>query len=188
MDLEQSNAHHEAVQTKNRELASTITKAFLGSLFLAFLARVEIPLKPIPMTLQTLAVFLLALFQGRRTAALSCLFYLCEGTLGLSVFSAAPCSPLWILKPSAGFLISFPLAAYIIGTIEKKNHSNSALYSLFSIFVGQLVIYTIGISWLQFFIGMTAAIQFGVLPFIPTTIVKVFVAISIRKSYLCWKQ
>lgn len=154
----------------------------LGSIFLALLAQVEIPLQPVPVTLHTFAIFLLALFQGSNKAALSTLLYLGEATLGLPVFPNVYSNPLWILHPTAGYCLSFPIAAYLIGKIVELQKNPSAIRMAFSILCGQLVIYLIGVSWLSYFVDWNQALTFGLYPFIPMAVLKLCAAVSLKKG------
>lgn len=154
----------------------------LGSLFIALLAQVKIPLQPVPVTLHTFAIFILALFQGGNKAALSTLLYLGEATLGLPVFPSACSDPLWILHPTAGYCISFPVAAYLIGKIVERQTQPTAIRMAFSILCGQLFIYLMGISWLSFFVGWNQALTLGLYPFIPMAVLKLCAAVSLKKG------
>src|SRR4051812_45046818 len=87
--------------------------ALAGSCFLALLSQVAIPLPftPIPVTLQTLGVFLLGGILGGRRAVYSVVGYLVQGCCGLPVFAGGVSNPLWISSLQAGFLVAFIGAA-----------------------------------------------------------------------------
>ena len=94
-----------------------------GSLFLALMAQIAVPLPftPVPLTLQTLAVFLLGGILGPKRALFALVAYLVEGTSGLPVFTGGAIRPLWFLGLHAGYLFAFPLAAYAVGMLTEKN-------------------------------------------------------------------
>ena len=169
-----------------RVVCKSLLQVVLGSFVLALCARVTIPMHPVPMTLQTLGVFLLGITLGGRLAGLAGLLYLIQATIGLPVL-AAGVNPLWMFGPNAGYLLAMPLAAYLIGTMVKKNQ-NSSLWTMLSIFCGQLIIYTLGALLLSRIVGFKMAMMLGVLPFLPLAVLKLLLASSITRLYLRLKD
>jgi biotin transport system substrate-specific component len=163
-------------------LETDVCPVILGSLYIALLAQVEIPLSPIPVTLHTFAIFTLALFQGSRRAFLSTCLFLMEATIGLPVFPGGVSNPLWILAPKAGYDLSFPLAAFLIGKINESGAS--IVRQMLGLLTGQLLIYAMGISWLSFYVGWKQAFLLGVMPFILFDLVKLLAALSARKAWV----
>jgi len=147
--------------------------ACLGSCFLALMSQLAIPLigTPVPMTLQTLAVFLLGGILGGRRAAYSVIAYLIQGCCALPVFAGGVANPLWILSPQAGFLLSFVAAAFVIGKmIERKP---GILYIVGALILGQLVIFALGMACLSFYVGVSKACMVGVVPFLSGAVLKI---------------
>jgi len=163
----------------------TALQVLLGSLFMAILAQITIPLKPVPMSLQTLGVFLLPMFLGKKQAAYALILYLAEATVGLPVLSSMKVNPFWIVGPTAGYLISFPVAAYAIGFLLEKDQNQSFIWTAFSLLMGQVIIYTFGVTLLSFMIGWENAIFLGFVPFIPVGLYKVGLALA--SSRFCRK-
>ncbi len=157
---------------------SHLAQVFLGSVFMALLAQLAIPLKPIPMSMQTLGVFLLPLCLGKNRAALALMLYLAEATLGLPVLAGYKMNPFWLMGPTAGYLISFPIAAYVVGLIVEKAPSASVFWMALAILAGQVVIYTFGLSFLACAIGFHQAIAVGLVPFIPVNFYKLGIALA----------
>lgn len=155
-----------------------------GSCFLAVLSQLVIPLPmtPVPMTLQTLGVFLLAGVLGSQRATYSVLTYLIQGTCGLPVFAGGVSNPLWFLEPKAGFLASFVIAAFIIGKLIEKRRAANSLYLLGVLALGQLVIFFIGMSWLALYVGIPKAVAFGILPFLSGAGVKICAATLLLRA------
>ena len=88
-----------------------------GTALLAISAKVKVPFYPVPMTLQTLVVVLIAATYGMRLGVATMLAYLAEGILGLPVFANTPpmiASLTYFLGPTGGFLVAYPIAALII--------------------------------------------------------------------------
>ena len=171
---------------KARVFCKSLLKVVLGSFFLALCAKVTIPSQLVPMTLQTLGVFLLAIMLGGRHACLAGMLYLFQATVGLPVI-ASGANPFWMFGPTAGYLMAMPLAAYLIGTMVEKSR-NSSLWMIFSIFCGQLLIYTLGALFLSCLIGFKMALMVGVFPFIPVAALKLLMASSINSLYLRLKR
>lgn len=111
-------------------------------------AQVEIPHQPVPFTLQTFFVLLSGAFLGSRNGALSQLLYLTVGVLGLPVFSGASFGLVKIMGPTGGYLLSFPIAAAVIGYLVAIH--KGYVWTLGSMFAALVIIFTIGSLHLNF--------------------------------------
>lgn len=170
------------VSEKTIAFFHSLVKIILGSFFLACCAKLTIPIKPVPMTLQTLGVFILGILLDGRHAAAATLLYLIQGSIGLPVLSQGV-SPLWIFGPTAGYLLAMPIAAYMIGIITRKG-KQSSLKVVIAIFCAQLVIYSFGALFLSRFVSFEKAFLLGVLPFLPFAFFKLIFASSLSRVYL----
>ena len=83
-------------------------------------ARVEIPHQPVPYTLQTFFVLLAGALLGKRNGAVSQFLYLSMGLVGLPVFSAGGFGLAKILGPTGGYLLSFPVASFVVGYLVES--------------------------------------------------------------------
>lgn len=155
---------------------SWVFHSLWGSLFIALCSLIWIPTMPVPITGQTFALFMLALCLNPKACFMAALLYLLEASLGLPVLCGYS-NPLWIIGPKAGYLLAFPFATFLIATLKKT--FSSPMGQIFSIFMGQIVIYTLGFLWLAQFIGFQQAFIGGVLFFIPTAIIKNLFAVGI---------
>ena len=155
------------------------------SLFIALSAYVSIPLPftPVPITGQTLAVLLTGATLGSRLGSLAMLAYLAEGLAGLPVFAGGASA--WtlgrtglpvIIGPSAGYLFSYPLAAFAVGYLAERGWDRSVWRAATAMLLGEAIIYAIGLPWLAMYVGPMAAIPLGLLPFIPGDTIKLFLA------------
>lgn len=151
-----------------------------ASLFLALLSQISIPLPgtPVPLTLQTLGVFLIGGSLGKKRALYAVLAYLIQGSLGLPVLAGGLANPLWLLDPKAGFLLSFLPAVWLIGCIGK----GSLIRRCCSLAIGQIVISSIGMFWLGGYVGLSKAFLFGIVPFLPGAGIKILAGALLLKS------
>ncbi len=116
----------------------------------AVAAQITIPIKPVPFTLQTMTVVLSGAFLGAKKGAYSQIIYLLLGCLGLPVFAQIPDNSFGILRlfgPTGGYLLAFPVGAFIVGLLTKKMKNYFGI--VFSMFIGELIILIIGASYLS---------------------------------------
>ena len=143
-------------------------------------ARASVPLwfTPVPITLQTLALMLTAATLGSRRGALAMLLYLAEGASGLPVFAVGSGWAYLIAGPTAGYLWSYPIAAFVVGFLCERGLDRSFLTSIFAMLPGTIIIYALGVSWLAFVAHMSLSNAFlaGMWPFIPGDLIKMVIA------------
>ena len=109
----------------------------------AVLSQISIPLpNGIPLTLQLLAVFLCGVILGAKKGFISTLVYVALGAIGLPVFAGFTGGFQYIVGYSGGFIISFPIVAFIIGFVSEK--TDNMVLILLSTILGLIVSYTIG--------------------------------------------
>jgi biotin transport system substrate-specific component len=111
-------------------------------------ARIEIPHQPVPFTLQTFFVLLAGAFLGVRNGVLSQILYLVMGVAGLPVFTFGGLGLAKLLGPTGGYLLSFPIAAFVVATMihtaRKSSSPADFPWILFSMFVGLLLVFSAG--------------------------------------------
>jgi len=146
--------------------------ALLGSWVIAASAQVAVPLWPVPMTLQTLAVLLLGALGGARIGVASVSLYLAEGALGLPVFANGAGGIAVLAGPTAGYLLGFLPAAWIAGQARGGWWRGGAVLA-----AAHLVLFAPGVAWLAGFIGWERAVMAGFVLFIPGTVVKTALAL-----------
>ena len=94
--------------------------ALAGSVLITICTQISLPLFPVPMTLQTFAVFLIGLTYGWRLGGITVSLYLLEGAIGLPVFSGGKGGMIVFMGPTAGYLVGFLLAATACDGYKKK--------------------------------------------------------------------
>lgn len=154
---------------------------------IAIMAQISIPMPlGVPMTMQTFAITLAAVVLGSKKGFISSLIYVLLGMIGIPVLAGFSGGIQHIVGPTGGFLISFPIMAYIIGLGVDKFKDVKGGFIL-CIILGTIVNYIIGV--LMFCILTDSSVTIGftacVLPFIPTAIIKAVLAavigLQIRK-------
>lgn len=145
---------------------------------IVIMAQISLPMPlGVPMTMQTFAVTLAAIILGPRNSAVASLVYLLLGAVGLPVFSNFTGGFSRLAGPTGGFLLSFPIMAYIIGIGAENYRRSKALY-LVLLILGTAANYLIGTIFFCVISGSPFAAGLGacVVPFIPTSIIKAILA------------
>src|SRR5689334_2043755 len=121
----------------------------LGSLFIAVFARIEIPMQPVPITGQTFAVLLIGALLGSKRGAAAMIAYIFEGAAGLPFFAGGASGIAILTGATAGYLLGFIVAAYVIGLLAERGLERSVRTSIIPFLVGTLIIYLFGVTWLS---------------------------------------
>ncbi len=159
--------------------ASYLGLAVIGSLLLWVSAKTQVPFFPVPMTLQTLAILLIAATCGFRLGLAMIGLYMIEGMLGLPVFSSTPERGIgiaYMVGPTAGYLVGFVVATGFVGWFAERGAIDSSLKLFAVMFVGAALILAFGFAWLSTFMGAQAAFNVGVAPFMLGELFKVSIA------------
>lgn len=128
---------------------STARKAMLvlaGSAFIAVAAQISVPMLPVPMTLQTLAILMVGFAYGARLGALTLLAYLAEGAMGLPVF-ANGMNGLAFAGPTAGFLLGFVAMAWAAGFAAERGLARGVVGTALSALLISAALYIPGLAW-----------------------------------------
>ncbi len=139
--------------------------AVVGSLLIAASAKVQVPLWPVPITMQTFAVLVISMAYGRRLGAATLLLYLAEGAVGLPVFARGG-GLAYFAGPTAGYLIGYPLAAALVGWLGERGWDGTVPRTAAAMLLGNALIYVPGLLWLATFTGVAGAFEVGLLPFL----------------------
>jgi biotin transport system substrate-specific component len=161
-----------------QSLLRSFVLAVLGAALLTLSAKIKVPFYPVPMTLQTLALAVLAAAFGARLAVASVLLYLAEGLAGLPVFTNTPPAAAgfaYMVGPTGGYLVGFIAAAFLIGHLAERGWDRSLPLLFGAMLLGDVLILGLGAGWLAFGapgLGLDKALQAGVAPFLLGAIVK----------------
>jgi biotin transport system substrate-specific component len=156
----------------------------LGSLLVAVCAHIAVPLwfTPVPVTLQTFAVLLLGLVLSPGLAASALVLYLLEGVAGLPVLTPfGPTGFLHILGPTGGYLLAYPAAAALTGTLRRRIGRGEFAASILAAAAGSVVILVAGAAWFAIVTHQSAGTVFAlsIAPFLPGDILKIAAAAGI---------
>ncbi len=141
----------------------------------ALSARLAVPLPGtvVPFTLQPVAVLLSGLLLGARGGMAAQLAYLAAGAAGLPVFAAGG-GAAYLLGPTGGYLLAFPLAAGAAGAIAGRR--GGALRVVLGGVAGLAVLHAAGLAWLAALSGPEAAREVGIARFAAGDLLKVALA------------
>lgn len=150
-----------------------------GTLVITLAAKIQVPFWPVPMTLQTLAIFALGAAYGMRLGTATVLLYLAEGLAGLPVFAGAGAGPAYMAGSTGGYLVGFVLMAAIAGWAADRGWSSNPLKLGGAMLAGEVVMLALGAAWLGVLFGTGKIIEYGIGPFIVTDLVKLAIAAAL---------
>jgi len=162
-----------------------VVLALFGSALLAISAKIQVPLPPVPMTMQTLVVLLIGATYGWRLGGATVLLYVAEGMLGLPVFANTPpqvASPAYLLGPTGGYLAGYVAAAVAMGFLAERGWDRSLARVVVMMTVGHLIIFAFGLAWLAHLLGPAKAWAVGAMPFVAGTVLKTALAAALMKA------
>lgn len=150
MTFATSNTLLGALQPKTRtaQAAASVAVVVLGSLLLTLAAKTSVPVWPVPVTLQSMAVAIIAGALGWRLGVATVAFYLAQGLVGIPVFAGAFAGIPYVLGPTGGFLIGFLVMAAIIGALADRGAMRNAFTAFGAMAAGAAVMFVFGFVWL----------------------------------------
>ena len=146
-----------------------------GTMTLAVSAHVQIPLYPVPVTMQTMVVLLIGMSYGPRLGGVTIAAYLAQGAMGLPVF-AGGAGPLYMAGPTGGYLVGFLVSAILMGYLAERGWGKSLVNTGVAMVIGTAVIFFFGVAWLSTIIGLSGAITHGLMPFLVGAVLKIVIA------------
>lgn len=152
-----------------------------ASILIAIAAQIAIPIpfSPVPLTLQPVAVLLVGVVLGAGRGAAAAALYLLEGASGMPVFAQGHAGAAWLFGATAGYLWSYPFAAWTAGWFSQHGWGSTRLRAIVGMLAALMVIYAGGWSWLAIMTDGRAAFAMGIAPFFIADIVKITLAATL---------
>lgn len=163
-------------------LGMQIFLAVAGTLLLTISAKTKVVLGPVDMSLQTLAVLLIATAFGFRLAVATLLLYMAQGAMGFPVFQSTPEKGIgmaYMLGTTGGYLAGFVVMAAIVGWAADRGFDRNPLKLFGVMLAADAVMLAMGFAWLATLIGADQAWTFGVVPFLVPDLIKVALAAAV---------
>jgi len=169
---------------RSRALALDVALVVAGAAFVALLAQVEVPLWPVPITGQTLAVVVVGAALGARRGAAALTTYLLAGLAGLPVFAGFTGTLAAVAKPSFGFIIGFIGAAFVAGWFAERAWDRRPALAFVGFVAASVIPFVFGIPYMALILntfggaslGIAEILDFGLWPFVLGGLIKAAVA------------
>lgn len=164
-----------------RSLALDVVLVLAGAALTALLAQVAVPLVPVPVTGQTLAVLLVGATLGAARGAISLGVYALLGIVGLPVFSDFGSGLGVVLGPTGGYILGFVFAAALVGWLSERAWERQVLKALATFAAGTLVVFAVGLPWLAVALQLDLAttLAYGLWPFLLGGAIKAVIAAGV---------
>ncbi len=160
----------------------------LSVVMMAAFANIRIPLWPVPITMQTFGVFLVAFFFGSKKGLVSMFAYVLAGIAGLGVFAGYKAGMATLLGPTGGYILGFLAAVFVVGYMIEKGYGRTKKSVFKCMVIGNLIIYAFGLMGLKIFLGsitLWKLLMAGMIPFLIGDLIKIGAAVALF-PYL-WK-
>ncbi|TPJ42967.1 biotin transporter BioY [Mesorhizobium sp. B2-6-5] len=155
------------LRLQQRSLGWQAGAVVLGTLFLALSSYIEVPMVPVPVTMQTFAVTLIGALYGWRLGAVTIAAWLVEGAVGFPVLAGGAAGIQHFVGPTGGYLFAFPVTGALVGWLAERGwNGNRVLLAFAAMLLGNVACLALGTAWLAVMIGAEKAITFGFVPFI----------------------
>jgi biotin transport system substrate-specific component len=158
-----------------------LVPVFGGTLLLALLAQIAIPLPftPVPITGQTFGLLFVSLLWGARLGGWTLLCYLSLGGLGLPIFSGWSSG---FQGATLGYLMGMFFGAIVVGHFADRGWGQSFSKAFFAGLLGLLPVFILGLLLLARFVPMDSLLSAGLYPFLPGALIKLTLAAWVSRS------
>ncbi len=172
-------------------LLRKIAMVVFGSVLVGMSAQVSVPMFPVPMTLQTLAISLIGLTYGARLAGITLAVYLAQASAGMPFFAGGAAGIVHLAGPTGGFLIGFVAMAALTGYLVERGLDRGFARLFLAAFIPALLLFVPGVLWLWFItpLDLQGALMAGAAPFQLGGLVKSAVAaLIVTGAWAAWKN
>lgn len=158
---------------QSRPLVWQVGAVVIGTLFLALSSYIEVPMVPVPITMQTFAVAMVGALYGWRLGGITIIAWLLQGAFGMPVLAGGAAGAHHFAGPTGGYLFAFPVAGALVGWLAERGWNGSQVVLAFlSMLLSNAVCLVLGAAWLAVIIGAEQAIMLGVMPFLLGSVLK----------------
>lgn len=164
-----------------RALAWRVGAVLVGSWLLAASSWAEVAMYPVPMTLQTYALLVIAGLSGLRLSLEIVFVWLAQAAMGLPVLAGGASGIEALIGPTGGYLLGFLAAAGLVGWLAARRGGRDWLPLSASFLTAHAVILLLGFAWLASGLGAKAAFVGGVAPFLVGAFLKTLLAVATVK-------
>lgn len=163
---------------KTLSLKEAIFTALMAAL-LCVLAPFSLPIGPIPITLATFIIYLIAYLLKWHMALISVVLYLIIGIVGIPVFSGFRGGLGVVAGPTGGYLIGYLLL--VLSSALLLCHSRNRIWAGLSFVIGTVLLYLFGTVWYCIYasVSFIPALSVCVIPFLPGDLIKIIVALIV---------
>ena len=174
--------------SKSRFFNNSLVHAFCASWLIALGAHITVPFYPVPMTMQTFVIALVALLAPWPTAMGATVLYLGYAAVGMPVLAGGARGMAVLLGPTAGYLLGFVLMSGATAALTQRYQAQGVLARLGFALIGTLLLFGAGLTHLAHLFGWETAFKTGLLPFMlsePTKLaLAAYLSVFIRDKYL----
>ncbi len=175
MDISTATLKHgfSPIDPQSRALGWKIAAVTFGSLFLTLSSYIEVPMVPVPVTMQTFAIALVGALYGWRLGGITIVTWLIQGAIGLPVLAGGAAGAHHFVGPTAGYLFAFPIAGIVVGWLAERGWNGHRPWLAFAgMLIGNALCLVVGAAWLAVLIGIEQAVMTGLLPFLIGAVLK----------------
>ncbi|WP_010202519.1 biotin transporter BioY [Salinibacterium sp. PAMC 21357] len=169
-----------------QNIASSVTFVVAGAALTAIAAQFVVPLYPVPVTAQTLAVLVVGMALGALRGALAMILYATLGVMGFPVFSNLGSGLEVLTGPSGGYIAGFVVSAALVGFLAEKKWDRSFALATAATSLGTAVTFLFGLAGLSFALErmesenrITNLLAAGFTPFLLGATIKILLASAI---------
>jgi biotin transport system substrate-specific component len=163
-----------------RPLAMKAVVLVLGVAFLTAASWVQVPMWPVPITMQTFAVLMVGALCGWRLGVATVVAWLC---LAVQFPLLSEFKTIGMVATTSGYLAAFIIMAAFVGYMAERGWTARPIPAFLTLLVAEAICFVLGVAWLAHIIGFDKAIQFGLMPFILGDLLKTVLAVALLTAF-----